>query len=69
MKALIWIGCIGLFAAVEIVTALTGRELGVMPTILLAAASFLLARVLSLRYDEAQKRKRAEERRRAAEKE
>ena len=61
MKALIWIGCIGLFAAVEIVTALTGRELGVTPTI-------LLARALSLRYDEAQKRKRAEERRRAAEK-
>ena len=61
MKALIWIGCIGLFAAVEIVTALTGRELGVTSTI-------LLARALSLRYDEVQKRKRAEERRRAAEK-
>ncbi len=61
MKALIWIGCIGLFAAVEIVTALTGRELGVTPTI-------LLARVLSMRYEESQKRKRAEERRRAAEK-
>ena len=61
MKALIWISCIGLFAAVEIVTALTGRELGVTSTI-------LLARALSLRYDEAQKRKRAEERRRAAEK-
>lgn len=62
MKALIWISCIGLFAAVEIVTALTGRELGVTSTI-------LLARALSLRYDEVQKRKRAEERRRAAEKE
>ena len=43
--------------------------MGVTPTILLAAASFLLARVLSLRYDEAQKRKRAEERKRAGEKE
>ena len=69
MKALIWIGCIGIFAAVEIVTILMGRELGVTPTILLAAASFLLARVMSLRYDEAQKRKRAEERKRAGEKE
>lgn len=66
MKALIWIGCLGVFAAVEGVSALLGYELGVTPTILLAAASFLLARVLSLRYDERQKQKRTEERRKAA---
>ena len=66
MKALIWIGCIGAFAIVEGAAALMGYEMGVTPTILLAAVCFLLARVLSLRYDEKQKQKRAEERRRAS---
>lgn len=65
MKALIWVGCIGIFAVVEVVSALRGYELGVTPTILLAAASFLLARVLSACYDERQKQKRKKERRAA----
>ncbi len=62
MKALIWIVCLGVFAAVEGISALLGYELGVVPTILLAAACFLLARVLSLRLDERQKQKRTEAR-------
>ena len=64
MKALIWIGCIGAFALVEVAAALLGYDLGATPTVLLAAVCFLLARVLSAHYDERQKRKRAEERRR-----
>jgi|GEM_PF-6784666 len=64
MKALIWIACIGAFAGVEAASVLmTGHELGVTPTIVLAAACFLLARVLSLRVDEGQRKRRAEERR------
>ena len=66
MKVLIWLGCFGVYALVEVGSYLLGYELGVTPTILLAAACFLLARALSARYDERQKRKRAEERRRAS---
>ena len=62
MKALIWIGCLGVFAAVEGISVLLGYELGVAPTILLAAACFLLARVLSLRLDERQKQQRTKAR-------
>lgn len=63
MKALIWVGCLGVFALVEVAAAMMGYELGVTPTILLSATCFLLARALSTRYDEAQKRKRKEQRR------
>ena len=40
-----------------------GHELGSVPTILLSAACFLLARALSARYDERQKQKRIDARR------
>ena len=38
MKALIWIGCLGVFATVEGISVLLGYELGVAPTILNASA-------------------------------
>lgn len=63
MKVLIWVGCFGIFAAVEVVSAMLGYELHEVITILLAAACFLLARALSARYDEKQKQKRVEARR------
>ena len=63
MKVLIWVGCFGIFATVEVVSAMLGYELHEVITILLAAACFLLARALSARYDEKQKQKRVEARR------
>ena len=63
VKVLIWVGCFALFALVEVGAILLGHELGSVPTILLSAACFLLARALTARYDERQKQKRIEERR------
>ena len=63
MKVLIWVGCFGLFALVEVAAILLGHELGSVPTILLSAACFLLARALTARYDERQKQKRIDARR------
>ena len=65
MKVLIWIGCFGLFALVEVASAMLGFELHEVITILLAAACFLLARALTARYDEKQKQKRNDARRRS----
>ena len=63
MKVLIWVGCFAIFAAVEVAAAMLGYEVNEVVTILLAAGCFLLARALSARYDEKQKQKRAEARR------
>ena len=68
MKVLICVGCFAVFALVEVGAILLGHELGSVPTILLSAACFLLARALSARYDEKQKQKRIEERRNAKKK-
>ena len=47
----------------EVAAILLGYELGSVPTILLSAACFLLARALTARYDERQKQKRIDARR------
>lgn len=64
MKVLIWAGCFVVFVAVELAAILLGHELSSVFTILLSAVCFLLARALCARYDEKQKQKRVEARRR-----
>ena len=69
MKVLIWVGCFGLFFAVEAVAILvSGHEVNPVFTVLLSAACFLLARALSARYDERQKQKRREARKSSSKK-
>ena len=63
MKAMIWIGCVVLFAVVRTFIEDAGAELGAAPTVILVAAALVLVNVLNRKLqDKADERREAKTR-------